>query len=101
MGTERAFSSSAASVRLADVVAAFLDTITVANTRPYAIPLNRMVRDIGPDASAGPEQRVDRYCLAMATRSRSSGSMKWSLSSVPTSSWTHLILPAKRLSRAV
>jgi hypothetical protein len=42
-----------------------------------------------------------RYCRAIATRSRSSGSMKWSLSSVPRSICTQLILPVKRLDWAV
>jgi integrase/recombinase XerC/integrase/recombinase XerD len=52
MGTVRAFPSSSASVRLADAVVAFLDTITVPNTRRgYAIPLHRMVRDFKPDTN--------------------------------------------------
>jgi hypothetical protein len=41
------------------------------------------------------------YWRAIATRRRSSGSMKWSWSSEPTSSWTQLILPVNRLSCAV
>ena len=41
------------------------------------------------------------YCLAIATRSRSSGEMKWSLSSAPASSWTQWILPLNRLPWAV
>ncbi|CRK59204.1 hypothetical protein [Alloactinosynnema sp. L-07] len=48
MGAVRAL-PSAASVRLTDTVAAFLDTITVANTRGYVIGLDRMVRDFGAD----------------------------------------------------
>lgn len=52
MGNVRAFPAPAASVRLADAVTAFLNTITVANTRRgYAIPLNRMVRDFGADSN--------------------------------------------------
>lgn len=52
MGTVRALPTPAASVRLADAVAAFLDTITVVNTRRgYATALNRMVRDFGADAN--------------------------------------------------
>jgi hypothetical protein len=43
----------------------------------------------------------DRYCLAMAIRSRSSGSMKWSWSSLPTSSCTQRTLPLNRLVPAV
>ena len=41
------------------------------------------------------------YWRAMAIRKRSSGSMKWSLSSTPTSSCTQWILPVKRLVWAV
>ena len=41
------------------------------------------------------------YCLAMAMRRRSSGSMKWSWSSAPRSIWTQLILPVNRLPWAV
>ena len=37
------------------------------------------------------------YCLAVAIRSRSSGSMKWSLSSMPKSICTQLILPLNLL----
>jgi integrase/recombinase XerC/integrase/recombinase XerD len=51
MGTLRAL-PPAAGVRLADAVAAFLDTITVVNTRRgYAIALNRMVTDFGADTN--------------------------------------------------
>ncbi len=45
-------------------------------------------------------EAVDRgspYCRAMAMRRRSSGEMKWSLSSTPTSSWTQWILPVNLL----
>jgi hypothetical protein len=45
--------------------------------------------------------RVLAYCLAMAMRRRSSGSMKWSWSSLPRSIWTQWILPLNRLSWAV
>ena len=41
------------------------------------------------------------HCRAMAIRTRSSGSMKWSWSSSPRSSWTQAILPVKRLVWAV
>ena len=44
---------------------------------------------------------VAPYWRAMAIRSRSSGSMKWSWSSSPASSWTQLILPVNRLVWAV
>ena len=44
---------------------------------------------------------VAPYWRAMATRSRSSGSMKWSWSSSPTSSWTQWIFPVNRLVWAV
>ena len=37
------------------------------------------------------------YWRAIATRMRSSGLMKWSLSSSPRSIWTHAILPVKWL----
>lgn len=53
MGTLRAL-PPVAGVRLADAVAAFLDTITVVNTRRgYAVPLSRMVRDFGADSNVG------------------------------------------------
>ena len=52
MGTVRTLPVPAASVRLADAVATFLDTIAVANTRRgYAVPLDRMVRDFGADTN--------------------------------------------------
>ncbi len=41
--------------------------------------------------------RRSAYCRAIAIRSRSSGSMKWSWSSSPMSSWTQWILPVNRL----
>ena len=44
-------------------------------------------------ASSAPEA----HWRAMAIRTRSSGSMKWSWSSSPRSSWTQAILPVKRL----
>ena len=44
----------------------------------------------------GPAFRSRTYCLDMATRSRSSGSMKWSWSSSPRSICTQLISPQSR-----
>ncbi len=41
--------------------------------------------------------RTVPYCRAIATRSRSSGLMKWSLSSTPASNCTQLILPLNAL----
>lgn len=52
MGTVRALPTAVVGVRLADAVSTFLGTISVANTRRgYAIPLDRMVRDFGPDTN--------------------------------------------------
>jgi integrase len=51
--------------------------------------------------AAPPEADDGGYCLAMAMRRRSSGSMKWSWSSAPRSIWTHWILPVNRLPWAV
>ncbi|MBE3012766.1 hypothetical protein IL992_26790 [Microbispora sp. NEAU-D428] len=52
MATVRTLPVPAASVRLADAVATFLDTIAVANTRRgYEVPLDRMVRDFGADTN--------------------------------------------------
>ena len=50
-----------------------------------------------PGVAPGRRRDAPRYCRAMATRRRSSGSMKWSLSSSPTSICTQLILPVNRL----
>ena len=49
--------------------------------------------------AASPLPRCAPHCLAMAMRRRSSGSMKWSWSSVPRSICTQWILPVKRLDR--
>ena len=62
----------------------------------------------GPDRSAGPQSLAGAaaaagsilhraYCRAMDTRQRSSGEMRWSASSAPTSIWTQLTVPGKRL----
>ena len=49
------------------------------------------------DCSHAAADRGAAYCRAMAMRRRSSGEMKWSLSSTPTSSWTQWILPVNLL----
>ena len=49
-------------------------------------------------AATGPGRAHDGYCLAMATRRRSSGLMRWSWSSTSKSIWTHRTRPLKRLS---
>ncbi len=64
----------AASVRLADAVATFLDTIAVANTRRgYAVPLDRTVRDFGADthvAQLDPDRAAGWFTFARAAARR-------------------------------
>ncbi len=56
-----------------------------------------------PATAVAGERGRDRpaHCRAMAMRRRSSGSMKWSLSSAPRSTWIQWILPVNRLVAAV
>ena len=64
-------------------------------------PRPRRIRSRGPPWVPVPEAHDGDYCLAMAMRRRSSGSMKWSWSSAPRSIWTQSFLPVNRLPWAV
>ena len=64
---------------------------------PFVVLVVPVVRMVEAEIRPAPS----RYCLAMAMRRRSSGSMKWSWSSSPRSIWTQLILPVNRLPWAV
>jgi hypothetical protein len=84
-----------------------LVTTGVRDARLDAVPHSGRTGYSGGPPSAAPAARpasgrrgACAYCLAMATRRRSSGSMKWSWSSSPTSSWTQLMRPVNRLLRA-
>ena len=79
-------------------------TMTTARTMFIAVPCPRLqplARSSQPRSLSRWERAAQRgaYCRAMATRRRSSGSMKWSWSSSPTSICTQWILPVKRLVR--
>lgn len=74
--TVRALPTPAGSARLADAAAAFLDTISVANTRrSYATALNRMVRDFGADTNVAmlSPDRVVRYRVGERGQSTANG----------------------------
>lgn len=73
MGTVRALPTQSGSVRLADAVAMFLNTISVANTRRgYASALNRLVVDFGAEttvASLDPDRAAGWFTPVWGDRS--------------------------------
>ena len=69
-------------------------------TGPTASPRGSSELLLASDPTRREGQDV-AYCRDSATRRRSEGSMKWSWSSVPTSSWTQCSLPVNRESRAL
>ena len=91
-----------------DASGGFLDGQGVGGSRPHlrctpSSPAASCAIDrwTGAGLRSSPRRLVTGYCLAMAMRSRSSGLMKWSWSSLPRSIWTQWILPVNRLSLAV